>query len=336
MLCAKGEYHELATLLWGHHEESIVRILTQAWPKSPFSMASLLQAGGLTLVLLAVTFGAHISVGIFMPLVFVGSCFGRAAGHVFKTYISDSIFPGGYALAGAAALLGGVQRGTISLVVILIEGTSNVHMLLPVVTAICVSNFVSNLIMGREGIYDIVIRRKRLRWLEHQPSSLTGVCFAGDVMTRPVITLRAVEKVSAIVEVLRTSPHHGFPVVSLDMPVGAHAAACRQVPKEGAERFECEDGNSFAGVGRTRGAQGRRIEVDVAEAGASVAADQADGKTGGAEGKGLGACPGAQGRSEEGGDGEDGGDGVLRGGRCEGVILRSTLRVLLASRFHPP
>ena len=43
-----------------------------------------------------------------------------------------------------------MQRGTISLVIILIEGTGNVHSLLPVVTAICVSNFVGNLFGGRE------------------------------------------------------------------------------------------------------------------------------------------------------------------------------------------
>ena len=178
--CEQGEYHELATLLWGHHEDAIVRILTQAWPSEPFNMTSLLQAAGLTLVLLALTFGAHISGGIFMPLIFVGSCLGRAAGQFFQTHIDPRIFPGGYALAGAAALLGGVQRGTISLVVILMEGTSNVHMLLPVVTAICASNFVSNLIAGREGIYDIVMRRKRLRWLDTRPSGLMSVCFAGE------------------------------------------------------------------------------------------------------------------------------------------------------------
>jgi len=156
LLCAQGQYNEMATLLWGHHEDSIVRILTQAWPHPPFTQRSLLSAGALTLLLLVLTFGAHISTGIFMPLVFVGSCLGRVAGEFFKTEVDSRIFPGGYALAGAAALLGGVQRGTISLVIILIEGTSNVHSLLPVVTAICVANFVGSLLSGDQGIYGIV------------------------------------------------------------------------------------------------------------------------------------------------------------------------------------
>ena len=95
---------------------------TQVWPYAPFSKAALLQAAGITLLLMVLTFGAHLSTGIFMPLVFVGACLGRVAGEAFKEHIDARIFPGLYALAGAAALLGAVQRGTISLVIILIEG----------------------------------------------------------------------------------------------------------------------------------------------------------------------------------------------------------------------
>ena len=29
VLCPEGQYDELATLLWGHHEDALVRILTQ-------------------------------------------------------------------------------------------------------------------------------------------------------------------------------------------------------------------------------------------------------------------------------------------------------------------
>ena len=175
LLCQHGQYDEMATLLWGHHEDSIVRILTQAWPASPFAQSSLLQAGGLSLLLVALTFGTHISTGILMPLVFVGSCLGRLAGEYFKEHVDGRIFAGGYALAGAAALLGGVQRGTISLVIILIEGTSNVHSLLPVVTAICVSNLVGGLVCGDQGIYDIVGSRPLPAQAPHLAQPL--VCF---------------------------------------------------------------------------------------------------------------------------------------------------------------
>lgn len=53
---------------------------------------------------MVLTFGMHISTGIFMPLVFVGTCLGRVAGQMFKEHIDARIFAGGYALAGAATV----------------------------------------------------------------------------------------------------------------------------------------------------------------------------------------------------------------------------------------
>ena len=340
LLCAPGQYDEMATLLWGHHEDSIVRILTQAWPASPFAQRSLLQAGGLTFVLVALTFGTHISTGILMPLVFVGSCLGRAAGEYFKEHVDGRIFAGGYALAGAAALLAGVQRASISLVIILIEGTSNVHSLLPVVTAICASNLVGSLVGGDQGIYDIMLHRKRLRFLEHQPSSLTGVCFVGDVMTRPVVTLRAVEKVATIVEVLRRTPHHGFPVVSVgarDMPMEAGFApnetqgqrrqarvTALEIDKDASEIGICEeqggDGNS------AHRSMGACLDHGIQHCG-GVPTDCKHGPD-----EHVPAAAHAQGGGEPGRGGQGHGEGEGQG-RLEGIILRSTLRVLLAARF---
>jgi hypothetical protein len=46
------------------------------------------------------------------------------------------IDPGAFALVGAGAFMGGVTRLTIALAVIMIEVSSDVHMLLPVLVAI--------------------------------------------------------------------------------------------------------------------------------------------------------------------------------------------------------
>lgn len=84
-----------------------------------------------------------------------------------------------------------------------------------------------------------------------------GRCFVGDVMTRPVITLRAVEKVSAIVEVLRRTPHHGFPVVS--MGASDMLAAPRDQPQAPASARPTEDARQ---AGPSRGAASRCGEAE--------------------------------------------------------------------------
>jgi CBS domain-containing protein len=145
----------------------------------------------------------------------VGACLGRAAGQLVKFYVKDSVFSGAYALAGAAAMLGGVQRATISLVVIIIEGTANVHFLLPIVVTTCTAKLVGNL-FGHEGVYEIGLRRKKLRFLEHEPSWEMDLCTAADVMSRPPVTFAVVVRVGEIIDKLRMCQHNGFPVVSMD------------------------------------------------------------------------------------------------------------------------
>jgi hypothetical protein len=49
------------------------------------------------------------------------------------------------------------------------QGTANVHFLLPIVVTTCTAKLVGNL-FGHEGVYEIGLRRKKLRFLEHEPS----------------------------------------------------------------------------------------------------------------------------------------------------------------------
>jgi len=82
-------------------------------------------------LLTAVTFGAYLPAGIFLPSLTIGACVGRAVGIVmsniqkahpeawlFANCPADGacISPPVYAVIGAASALGGVTRMTISLV----------------------------------------------------------------------------------------------------------------------------------------------------------------------------------------------------------------------------
>ena len=58
-----------------------------------------------------------------MPTVLTGSALGGYAGIIFCDHISPDLTPSLYALLGATALLAGTQRNTVSLCVIMMEGT---------------------------------------------------------------------------------------------------------------------------------------------------------------------------------------------------------------------
>ncbi len=215
MNCAEGQYDELATIFLGTREPVIVRLVAQAHPHEPFSNKALLFAAFTMYVLMLITYGTSVPMGLFMPCALIGASLGRLCGQLIRMSLgTTSVFSGAYALAGAAAMLGGVQRATISLVVILMEGTANEHFLLPIVTATVAANFAGRL-FASEGIFDIRLRRNKLRFLPHEPDWLMQFCPVGDVMAHPVTCLRTVETVGNIIDTLRGCAHHGFPVVSI-------------------------------------------------------------------------------------------------------------------------
>ena len=83
------------------------------------------MTGLLAFPLMVLTFGIPLPSGIFMPTILIGSSLGGYAGlkiqEIYNPHVSTSIF----ALLGAAALLAGIQRSTVSLCVILMEGTGD-------------------------------------------------------------------------------------------------------------------------------------------------------------------------------------------------------------------
>ena len=62
-----------------------------------------------------------------------GRLFGEQVKHMCHAHgVSHLVHPGTYALIGAASMLGGMTRMTISLVVILLETTNDIQYLLPI------------------------------------------------------------------------------------------------------------------------------------------------------------------------------------------------------------
>ena len=136
LLCEEGKFNELAAVLFGGRDDPIRAILANP---NQFDKQTLLSVGLAVFPLMILTLGVALPTGIFMPTFLIGCSLGGAAGIVYNETFSCDISPSTFALLGAASLLTGIQRSTVSLCVILVEGTGQVKVLIPVIVTIVVS-----------------------------------------------------------------------------------------------------------------------------------------------------------------------------------------------------
>lgn len=76
-----------------------------------------------------------------------GAAYGRFFGELLNLYAPgySTTPPGNFALIGAAAMLGGISRMTISITVIVLECTTNIIYVLPIALAIMIAKIVGDL-----------------------------------------------------------------------------------------------------------------------------------------------------------------------------------------------
>ncbi|ODN00060.1 H(+)/Cl(-) exchange transporter 3 [Orchesella cincta] len=178
------------------------------------------------------TFGIKVPAGLFIPSLCFGAIVGRIVGiaveqlafvHSELWFFSgeclkgeDCITPGLYAMVGAAAVLGGVTRMTVSLVVIMFELTGGVRYIVPLMAAAMASKWVGDA-LGRQGIYDAHINLNGYPFLDSK-EEFGHTTLAADVMqprrgeplcyvTQDSMTVEDVENL------LKETEHNGFPVV---------------------------------------------------------------------------------------------------------------------------
>ncbi|CAG7836228.1 unnamed protein product, partial [Allacma fusca] len=142
------------------------------------------------------TFGIKVPAGLFIPSLCFGAIVGRIVGigveqlaykHPDLWFFSgecsageDCITPGLYAMVGAAAVLGGVTRMTVSLVVIMFELTGGVRYIVPLMAAAMASKWVGDA-LGRQGIYDAHINLNGYPFLDSK-EEFGHTTLAADVM----------------------------------------------------------------------------------------------------------------------------------------------------------
>ncbi|XP_017885005.1 H(+)/Cl(-) exchange transporter 7 [Ceratina calcarata] len=211
MYCKEGEY-SAAAALWFQTPESSVRSLFHD-PKGSHRDVTLAVFVVLYFFLAVATFGLSMSSGLFIPSLLIGSAWGRLIGSGLAQTFPNCVVldPGKYALLGAAAQLGGVVRMTISLTAILIEATQGISFGLPVIIVLIMAKWVGDFF--NEGIYEIHTQMAGVPILPWEPPPLSNNIYASEIMNHPVVTLRTVENVGHILELLKCVTFNGFPVV---------------------------------------------------------------------------------------------------------------------------
>ncbi|TBU47598.1 chloride channel [Dichomitus squalens] len=186
------------------------------------------------------TFGMMVPAGIFLPTIAIGACLGRAVGLVtqglYRAYPTAWIFsscppdptvrcisPGFYAVIGASAMLGGVTRMTISLVVIMFELTGALSHVLPLMISVMVSKWVADA-FGKDGIYTVWIAMRQYPWLPTRDFRDKGQT-AAHVM-KPVSNLFVIHddghgcSVKELNEFISRHSFGGFPVLHGEQLLG--------------------------------------------------------------------------------------------------------------------
>lgn len=111
--------------------------------------------------------------------------------------------------------MGGVVRMTLSLTVILTETTGNVTFSLPLIMTVIMAKWTGDFF--NDGIYNTLIHFAGIPILDWDPPPLSSKTKATEVMAKPVVTIKSVENVGRIVELLTKTRFNGYPVVDPPM-----------------------------------------------------------------------------------------------------------------------
>ena len=104
-----------------------------------------------------ITYGINVPSGMFVPAIITGAALGRFVGEALQSsgysVLVGDIHAGVFALIGSAAILGGITRMTISIVVIIIECTDNITYCIPIMLTIMTAKLVGD--SFNKGLYDL-------------------------------------------------------------------------------------------------------------------------------------------------------------------------------------
>lgn len=206
--CPPGHYNDLASLFFNTNDDAI-RNLFSAGTNNEFHDLSILLFLFTSYFLGILSYGIVAPCGLFVPVIVTGASYGRLVGMLMGKH--SSLDHGLFAVLGSASFLGGSMRMTVSLCVIILELTNNLLLLPFVMLVLLISKTVADIFNG--NIYDLLVQLKGFPYLETHAEPYMRQLAVSDVITGPLQFFYGVEKVGNIVHVLKTTRHHGFPVI---------------------------------------------------------------------------------------------------------------------------
>ncbi|XP_010241599.2 PREDICTED: putative chloride channel-like protein CLC-g [Nelumbo nucifera] len=206
--CPPGHYNDLASLFFNTNEDAIRNLFSKG-TDTEFHYISILVFFVTCYFLGIFSYGLAAPSGLFVPVILTGASYGRFVGLLMGSH--SNLDHGLFAVLGAASLLGGSMRMTVSLCVILLELTNNLLLLPMIMMVLLVSKTVADTF--NQNIYDIIMKLKGLPYLEAHAEPYMRQLTVGDVVTGPLQCFNGIEKVRNIVNVLKATGHHGFPVI---------------------------------------------------------------------------------------------------------------------------
>ncbi|KAL5065174.1 hypothetical protein RYX36_026911 [Vicia faba] len=216
--CPPNHFNGLASLIFNTNDDAIKNLFSMN-TDNEFEFSSMLIFFIICLFLSIFSCGIVAPVGMFVPIIVTGASYGRMVGILVGK--RSNLRHGLYAVLGAASLLGGSMRTTVSLCVIMLELTNNLLLLPLIMMVLLVSKSVANVFNA--NVYDLIMKAKGLPYLETHAEPYMRQLTVGDVVTGPLQVFNGIEKVHNIMFILRTTTHNGFPVIDepphLEAPV---------------------------------------------------------------------------------------------------------------------
>ncbi|KAI4335664.1 hypothetical protein L6164_014292 [Bauhinia variegata] len=206
--CPPGHYNDLASLIFNTNDDAIKNLFSKDTDYE-FEFKSMLIFFVTCFFLTIFSYGIVAPAGLFVPVIVTGASYGRLVGMLVGK--RSNLNHGLYAVLGAASLLGGSMRMTVSVCVIILELTNNLLLLPMIMLVLLVSKTVADTFNA--NIYDLIMKAKGFPYLVTYAEPYMRQLTVADVVTGPLQLFNGIEKVRNIVFILKTTKHNAFPVI---------------------------------------------------------------------------------------------------------------------------